>query len=161
MHFLIQSLCVCVSSWNSRLCKWATSSLTQNGSCSVISDLFQWVRWPRRPLIPAAAQIGIHAVRVFVSHRPRGEGEQDERGRGRRREQQASDTGRWGLVCVCVFVCVWVSHKAWLVGVMILKVLFLEPPLILSYILRCRPLTVCVCVCVCNMDNKVKSIRKY
>ena len=37
---------------------------------------------------------------------------------------------------------VWVSHAAWLVEVMILKVLFLELPSILC-------VCVCVCVCVC------------
>lgn len=96
-------------------------------------DLILCLWWPHHPLIPAAVQIGIHAVNAFVSHQPprehvgKVEGERAKSKRCRKAEE--------ARVCL--------SHTAWLVKVMILKVLFLELPSIL----------VCVYVCVMPLNS--------
>lgn len=74
------------------------------------SDLIQYVWWPHCPLIPAAVQIGIHAVDVFVSHHPKRDKEPGWEGGGRTREQRAGDAeskGGGGR-------SVWVIRPAWL-----------------------------------------------
>lgn len=135
-----------------RLHKAAINSLPQAGTCSVNCDLIQCLWWPHRPLVPAAVQIGIHVVNVFLSQ-PSHMGEHGwESEWGRRREQRERETHRERQ-----FVCESYSLtgrgddlQGTISGVTIHSVL--SPPL--APFIECVCVCLCVTLCVCGCVNK-------